>query len=58
MELEESYHVDINADDPDLSELRITTSYSGQSIDAILETIGTAFDLNVSHKENSYYLTK
>jgi ferric-dicitrate binding protein FerR (iron transport regulator) len=58
MELEESYHVDIDAEDLDLSELRITTSYSGQSIDAILETIGTAFDLNVSHKENRYYLTK
>lgn len=58
MELEESYHVNIHAEDPDLSELRITTSYSGQSIDAILETIGTAFDLNVSHKENSYFLNK
>lgn len=57
-ELEESYHVDIHAENLDLSELRITTSYSGQSIDAILETIGTAFDLNVSHKENSYYLNK
>jgi len=57
-ELEESYHVDIHAEDADISELRITTSYSGQSIDAILETIGTAFDLNISHKENSYFLTK
>jgi ferric-dicitrate binding protein FerR (iron transport regulator) len=57
-ELEESYHVDIHAEDIDISELRITTSYSGQSIDAILETIGTAFDLSVSHKDNSYFLTK
>ena len=57
-ELEESYHVDIIAEDLDLSDMRITTSYSGQSIDAILETIGTAFELSVSHKENSYFLTK
>ena len=57
-ELEESYHVDIHTEDLDLSEMRITTSYSGQSIDAILETIGTAFEMSVSHKENSYFLTK
>ena len=57
-ELEESYHVDIHTEDVDLSDMRITTSYSGQSIDAILETIGTAFELSVSHKENSYILTK
>ncbi|NOR34512.1 MAG: hypothetical protein GQ579_07525, partial [Bacteroidales bacterium] len=56
--LEESYHVDIHTEDLDLSEMRITTSYSGQSIDAILETIGTAFEMSVSHKENSYFLTK
>ena len=57
-ELEESYHVDIHTEDLDLSEMRITTSYSGQSIDAILETIGAAFEMNVSHKENSYFLNK
>jgi len=57
-ELEESYHVDIHTEDLDLSEMRITTSYSGQSIDAILETIGTAFEMSVSHKENSYFLNK
>jgi len=57
-ELEESYHVDIHTEGTDVSELRITTSYSGQSIDAILETIGAAFEMSVSHKENSYYLTK
>ncbi len=57
-ELEESYHVGIQAEDVDLAEMRITTSYSGQSIDAILETIGTAFELNISHKDNNYFLTK
>ena len=57
-ELKESYHVDIHTEDLDLSEMRITTSYSGQSIDAILETIGTAFEMSVSHRENSYFLIK
>jgi transmembrane sensor len=57
-ELEDSYHVEIHTDDLDLSKLRITTSYSGQSIDAILETIGTAFDLRVSHNANGYFLNK
>lgn len=57
-ELEKSYHVDILARDLELSELRITTSYSGQSIDAILETIGAAFEMEVSRTGNSYYLTK
>jgi ferric-dicitrate binding protein FerR (iron transport regulator) len=57
-ELEESFHVDIHTDGLDLSELRITTSYSEQSIDAILETIGAAFEMNISRKENSYFLTK
>jgi ferric-dicitrate binding protein FerR (iron transport regulator) len=57
-ELEESYHVDIHSDGLDLSELRITTSYKGQSIDAILETIGAAFDMHISREENKYFLTK
>jgi ferric-dicitrate binding protein FerR (iron transport regulator) len=57
-ELEESYHIVIDTEGLDLSELRITTSYSGQSIDAILETISAAFELSVIHKENSYFLTK
>lgn len=57
-DLEESYHVDILTGDMDLSEMRITTSYSGQSIDAILETIATAFNLRFSHRDDGYYLTK
>lgn len=57
-ELEESYHVDIRTEGLDLRALRITTSYSGQSIDAILETIGAAFEMNVSRTDNSYFLTK
>ncbi len=57
-ELEESYHVEIQTGGLDLSQLRITTSYSEQSIDAILETIGTAFGMEVSHSDDAYVLTK
>jgi len=57
-ELEESYHVDIHTGDVDISDMIITTSYSGQSINAIMETIATAFDMRVSHQENGYFLTK
>ena len=46
----------ISAEDVPLSELRITTTYREQSIDAILETIGTAFGLNVRKREELYYL--
>jgi len=56
--LEESYHVKIQTAALDLSEMRITTSYSEQSIDAILETIGTAFGMKVSHTNDAYILTK
>lgn len=55
-ELEESYHVTIESGELDLDELRITTSYSEQSIDAILETIGTAFDFTISKNKDHYYL--
>lgn len=57
-ELEESYHVSIEAEDVVLDDMRITTTYSEQSIDAILETIGAAFGLSVSKKEDQYYLKK
>jgi ferric-dicitrate binding protein FerR (iron transport regulator) len=57
-ELEESYHVEIRTGEADLSQMRITTSYSEQSIDAILETIATAFSMSVSHENDGYILTK
>jgi ferric-dicitrate binding protein FerR (iron transport regulator) len=56
-ELEESYHVRIHSETAELSDMKITTSYSEQSIDAILETIGTAFGLTVSLREDGYYLS-
>lgn len=55
-ELEESYHVKIRTEGVQLSELRITSAYKEQSIDAILETIGAAFGLKVQKKKELYYL--
>jgi len=57
-ELEESYHVTIHTDDEELDGLRITTTYSEQSIDAILETIGTAFDMTIRKKRGDYFLIR
>jgi len=56
-ELEESYHVKINTGSLDLENMKITTTYREQSIEAILETIGAAFGLTVSHRDGGYYLT-
>ncbi len=55
-ELEESYHVKIQTEGVQVSELRITSTYREQSIDSILETIGAAFGLNVQKKEEIYHL--
>ena len=57
-ELEESYHVQIEADAENLAGMRITAAYREQSIEAILETIGTAFGFTVNKKEDHYYLTQ
>jgi ferric-dicitrate binding protein FerR (iron transport regulator) len=56
-ELEDSYHVNIHVDRAELKEMKITTSYREQSIDAILETIGAAFGMTVNSKADGYYLT-
>jgi len=56
-ELEESYHVRIHTEGVELTDMQITTSYKEQSIDAILETIGAAFGMKVSNKDEGYYLT-
>jgi ferric-dicitrate binding protein FerR (iron transport regulator) len=57
-ELAESYHVQIVAEENLIGGLKITTSYREQSIDAILETIATAFGLTVNYRNEAYYLTQ
>jgi ferric-dicitrate binding protein FerR (iron transport regulator) len=57
LELEDSYHVNIHTGALELEDMRITTSYSELSIDAILETIAAAFGLRVMSNEDGYYLT-
>jgi transmembrane sensor len=57
--LEEAYHVEIRAEEGiDLNNLRLTSTYREQSIDAILETIATAFGMAVHKEKNTYYLTR
>lgn len=53
--LEQSYHVKVNAQEVADSNLRLTTSYSNQSFDAILSTICTALDMNFE-KEGKVYI--
>jgi len=57
-ELEESYHVKIDASEAGLEGLKITTSYHEQTIDAILETIGAAFNISISRTEDGYRLSR
>ena len=56
-ELADSYHVRIHTGDLAPNQMKITTSYSEQSIDAILETIGAAFGVTVTHGEDGYHLS-
>lgn len=56
-ELEESYHATIHLVGIEPEGLRITTTYSEQSLEAILETIGTAFGWTVQQRKEGYYLT-
>jgi ferric-dicitrate binding protein FerR (iron transport regulator) len=55
--LEQCYHVNIRADGVDLDSLRLTSTYREQSIDAILETIATAFGMAVHKEKDTYFLT-
>ncbi len=52
--LEDAYQVKIVAKDQDIDNLRLTSSYHKQSIDAILETIALAFDLDIEKKKEKY----
>jgi len=53
--LKEAYHVDIEYNNINLSDRRLTTTYNGQSFDAILNTICTALDIQY-HKEGKVYI--
>jgi len=53
--LQRSYHVDVKSDIPELPQMRLTTSYSDQSFEAILTTICTALNMNFE-KEGKVYI--
>lgn len=52
--LEDAYQVKIITKDRGIDDLRLTSSYHKQSIDAILETIALAFDLDIEKKKEKY----
>lgn len=54
--LESAYHVKIITENLDVQNMRLTSTYMQQSIDAILETLCTAFGLNVERVDKTYYL--
>lgn len=54
--LQKSYHIKIIMEGPGIKNLKLTSSYSQQSIDAILKTICTAFNLDCKKENNSYTL--
>lgn len=56
--LEEVYQVKIRFNDQNVGSLRLTSSYSRQSIDAILNTIATAFNMQVTRKNGIYEVKK
>ena len=54
--LEKAYHVEIVTGNLDVDQMRLTSTYKQQSIDAILETISTAFNLEIKKEGETYYL--
>jgi len=56
--LEDSYHIEINIEDDSIKDLKLTSTYSQQSIDAILKTICVVFDLTCDNNYKEYSLSK
>ncbi len=55
--LNKSYHVDIQANSPEIYDLKWTAHFTDQSIDYILEVIRLTFNLDLSSQEDTYILT-
>jgi len=54
--LESAYHINIETGNLDTGNMKLTSTYMQQSVDAILETISTAFGLDMERKGKTYYL--
>lgn len=54
--LTQSYHVEVNTDNIQLQDMRLTTSYYDQSFDAILTTICLALNMNYEKEGKVYTL--
>ncbi|MBN2105529.1 FecR domain-containing protein [bacterium] len=55
-ELIRFYDTDIRIEDPELSELTITASFSEMTVDAVLESICLAINAEYIHKKDCYYI--
>ena len=56
--LEDAYQVNIEFEEEEIGDLRLTSAYSKQSLDAVLKTIGTALSLEIIHKDKHYEIRK
>lgn len=57
-ELIRFYDTDIQIDDPSLSELTMTASFSDMTLEEVLESICLAIDARYFHKKGCYYIVK
>ena len=57
-ELNKVYGIEINADDPDIPEQSITTTFENQSHETIMLVICTTFNLSFSKDGNVYHLSR
>ncbi len=55
--LQKSYHVEIILKDNEIKNLKLTSAYSQQSIDAIIKTISVAFDLEYKLEKGRYIIS-
>ncbi len=55
--LAKSYHIKIETTDSSINNFKLSSTYNGQSIDSILETICTAFDLKCDRNDTNYMLS-
>lgn len=56
--LENTYHVDLKVEDPDINELRIVSSMSKSSIETILQNIAELYDLKVVSSGTTYRIQR
>ena len=56
--LSEAYETEIILEDPSLKDLRLTTTFKGDSLDTILQVIAETFEIRIERKGRQIILTK